>query len=198
MVQLTSWFAGTAALLFAWQAYVAPDPAGGGREAVSFDIASARRIVAARPGIGELRQRSVIPVTSVDRSGKGDRLRPLQTTSPATRAIASVEFGPAGVVLLRDGEGTLLFDRNPAEGRTLVAKDVLLPQLTILGATPRARPAPPAPSRTPVLTGGGQPGAKRPAGCDPAFSPITAPQLGHLFGRCVTEVPGTTRLAMVQ
>ncbi|HWM45540.1 MAG TPA: hypothetical protein VNR11_01350 [Xanthobacteraceae bacterium] len=198
MVQLASWFAGTAALLFAWQAYVTPDPAGGGRDTYSFDIGSARRVVAADTGMDGLRQRSVVPVTIVDRSGKGDRLRPSQAASPATRAIASVEFAPAGVVLMRDGEGALLFDRNPTERRTLVAKDVLLPQLTILDATPRARPAPPAPSRTPVLTGGGQPGAKRPAGCDPAFSPITAPQLGHLFGRCVTDVPGTTRLAMVQ
>jgi hypothetical protein len=24
-----------------------------------------------------------------------------------------------------------------------------------------------------------------PAGCDPAFSPISAPQLGHIFRRCV-------------
>jgi hypothetical protein len=24
-----------------------------------------------------------------------------------------------------------------------------------------------------------------PTGCDPAFSPISAPQLGHIFRRCV-------------
>jgi len=36
---------------------------------------------------------------------------------------------------------------------------------------------------------------KRPAGCDPAFSPIAAPQLGHIFGRCITSIESPTRFA---
>jgi hypothetical protein len=38
--------------------------------------------------------------------------------------------------------------------------------------------APPSPTRTLPLR-------KIPAGCDPAFSPISAPQLAHVFRRCV-------------
>ncbi len=175
MAQLGSLLAGTFAVVLAWDAYLAPQaldsPVHDGLAVASADSGSLA------PGL--------TAVTAVDRSRKGDRLAPVHSSGVAP-AIARVDVGPGPAVVLRAADGNILFSSDPQARRTTIAKNVVLPQLTLRPAAPLQTigAAPPAPA-APVMTRR-QPEAKRPSGCDPAFSPIAAPQLGHIFGRCVT------------
>src|SRR4030095_7273990 len=106
-----------------------------------------------------------------------------------------------------DRAGATLFAVDPVAQRTTIAKNVALPQLTMQPSarlTPDTQPdvreptpvVAPEPPRSTTVSAPPRPEIKRPAGCDPAFSPIAAPQLGHIFGRCVTSIEVPTRLAM--
>jgi hypothetical protein len=197
MVHLSSVLAAGIAGILAWDFYVAPR---------ALDVAADAHVVASADApqvrTGER------PATTVDRTRKGDRLARSPAPNGQRSEIAKVEVGPGLAVLLRDRAGGTLFWMDPAGQRTVIAKNVTLPQLTLQttasGPAPQAREsaAPvqvaPPPNREPsrTTTGAGRkPEAKRPAGCDPAFSPITAPELAHIFGRCVTRIEAPTRLA---
>lgn len=139
--------------------------------------------------------RSAGPIVVVDRTRKSDRLSEPRVPPRLTTSIAEVEFTLDGGVVLRSAEGATLFGIEPQARRTLVARDVALPQLTI------GTPAPARPAATPLagrraIDAAREPQAERPNGCDPAFSPIAAPQLAHIFGRCVTSIETPTRLAL--
>jgi len=142
----------------------------------------------------------------IDRSHKGDRL---VATHPAQAklAISTVEIGTDKAIVLRAADGSVLFGADPAARLTSVAKNAVLPELTLQGA-----PASPlqatrntvnngVPSDAPQAGDTRRPDdipQPRPAGCDPAFSPVAAPGLDHIFGRCVTAIPGNTKVAWAQ
>jgi len=209
MAQLTSLLAAGLGVALACDVFLAPSALtsasalGGGNMVASADTSI-------------LKVTSQEPLVNVDRSRKGDRLAGAHTSQVTRPDIAKVEFAPGGAILLRDRMGETLFGVDPAAQRTVVAKNVALPQLTIdsvvgqiaapqtPAATPTESPAQmPAilpdklrPTITTFSKPDKQPDAKRPSGCEPAFSPITAPQLGHIYGRCVTSLEGATKLAL--
>src|SRR6266536_2580161 len=74
-----------------------------------------------------------IAVNAVDRAHKSDRLMPARAAARQGPAITAVEV--VGLrntaVVYRDREGRVLFRTDPVSNATLVAKDVVLPEITI-------------------------------------------------------------------
>src|SRR5215475_4426373 len=117
----------------------------------------------------------------VNRNLKGDRL--LTTggvTEPPYRNVklaGQLESLAAPADHLR----SILFNATPMTGPGLAAQSFgsIVGLGTASPSPPAIRPAPvngPVPTRPPHL----------PDACDPAFSPIAAPTLGHIIGRCLT------------
>jgi hypothetical protein len=117
----------------------------------------------------------VTPVASstVERATKGDRTqRAFNVGTPAF----SVEFAgqPYSTVTVRDRDGSLLYQVDPDNRMTIVAK-----------RTDRTR-AIPATSQhatdqeNPVIV------LPLPEGCESAFSPYAAPSSAHVIGRCIS------------
>jgi hypothetical protein len=119
----------------------------------------------------------------VERAMKGDRLATSPITGPA-RTVSTVEV--IGIqnaaIVYRDRDGRILFQTDPVSNVTLVTKGLVLPQLTVretTRSTPTAIEAPHAPQPP-------QAGPAIPIGCEPLASPIAAPRLSHLAGRCLS------------
>lgn len=200
MVRLSTYVVAGLAGVLAWDIVIAP-------KILDADSASAT-IVAT--GEASIAAPALATATEVNRTHKRDRLVGSPPVNEVRSSIATVELGPAGTILMRNLAGETLFVSDPSTQRSAIAKNVTLPQLTVQ-STARKTPdmlEPPLPaasipavSREPlpstIRTGRGQE-VKRPAGCDPAFSPIAAPSLGHIFGRCITSTETPTRLALAQ
>lgn len=148
---------------------------------------------------------------AVNRTHKSGRLIGSPSTNVVHSSIATVELGPDGTIVLRDLAGDTVFTSDPSARRSAIAKNVTMPQLTVqtsarkapetVGPLSPVQSAPavtPEPSPSTTISIGRGRETKRPAGCDPAFSPIAAPQLGHIFGRCITTIETPTRLALAQ
>ena len=96
---------------------------------------------------------------------------------------------------LRDFELTLSCEGDPLadlqlSNATLVAKDVVLPEITIRDSGRSVVDPVPVevPARAPER-------AKLPPGCDSAFSPLTLPSLSRMPSRCIAENDGPARFA---
>jgi hypothetical protein len=111
---------------------------------------------------------------------------------PAITAVEVVGLRDTAIVY-RDREGRILFRTDPLSNATLVAKDVVLPEITIRDSGRSAvNPVPiELPARAPER-------AKLPPGCDPAFSPLTLPALSRMPSRCIAENERPSRLAAVR
>ena len=83
--------------------------------------------------VGDWRGAPATEVSAVDRAHKADRLVAARATAGQRPAITAVEV--VGLrdtaVLYRDREGRVLFRTDPLSNATLVAKDVILPEITI-------------------------------------------------------------------
>ena len=84
----------------------------------------------------------------------------------------------------------MLFRTDPLSNATLVAKDVILPEITIRDSGRST--ISPVPIDAPVRA---QERPKLPPGCDTAFSPLTLPALSRVPSRCVAEIAGPTTIA---
>ena len=130
---------------------------------------------------------------TVDRAHKADRLLPAQTAQPKRPVITAVEV--VGLrdtaIVYRDREGRVLFRTDPLSNATLVAKDVVLPEITIRDSGRSAVDPVPVevPARAPER-------AKLPPGCDPAFSPLTLPALSRMPSRCIAENEVASQVAL--
>lgn len=126
--------------------------------------------------------------SAIDRAHKADRLLPVRPAAGKKPAITAVEV--VGLrdtaIVYRDREGRVLFRTDPLSNATLVAKDVVLPEITIRDSGRSA--VDPVPVEVPVRA---PERAKLPPGCDPAFSPLTLPALSRMPSRCIAanEVP---------
>lgn len=131
-------------------------------------------------------------VSVVERAHKADRLMPARAAAGQRPAITAVEV--VGLrdtaIVYRDREGRVLFRTDPLSNATLVAKDVVLPEITIRDSGRSAvNPVPvDIPVRAPERP-------KLPPGCDSAFSPLTLPSLSRLPSRCIAENERPARLA---
>jgi len=126
---------------------------------------------------------------TVLRTAKGDRLTPAasQQALPdagVKRIVTMIEV--VGVddtsILYRDRDGNILYRTDPVRNVTVIAKGVKLPEVTVRQGD--RSPTTPVPMTVPDA---GKP-AKLPIGCEPAASPIAAPQLSHLSGLCLAAL----------
>jgi hypothetical protein len=133
-----------------------------------------------------------VAVNVVERGHKADRLMPARAVAGQRPAITAVEV--VGLrdtaIVYRDREGRVLFRTDPLSNATLVAKDVILPEITIRDSGRSA--VNPVPVEVPVRV---PERPKLPPGCDPAFSPLTLPSLSRMPSRCIAENEHPTRLA---
>jgi hypothetical protein len=109
---------------------------------------------------------AVDPSLSVDHSFKGDRLTHYKAFGAARSSIA-VEMSGASDVVVRDGQGNVLFAVDSAARTTVVAKS---------SGRPASRQVT-APAERDL-----------PEGCEGAFSPYAEPSMAGIVGRCVSSI----------
>jgi hypothetical protein len=126
----------------------------------------------------------------VDRSGKGDKMKAAFQASSEDTVIATVEVIGLrdAAVIYRARDGRVLFSTDPVANATVVAKGLVLPEVTIREARRPTQRTTPASVQTVPVTPPGEPvpTANEPKmleGCDPAFSPLTA--RANFTGRCL-------------
>jgi hypothetical protein len=135
------------------------------------------------------------PVQSqqINRTNKTDSLPPAVTSGQERKRITTVEV--IGIedaaIVYRDRDGRVLFKTDPVSNVTVVAKGVVLPEVTIrdvAGSQVRELPAEalqPAPGPT-------SPGD----GCESSVASHTGPaELARVPSRCLTQLPGTSNVA---
>lgn len=136
--------------------------------------------------------------TQVNRSQKGDRLAMTRRAPAGAPRIAAVEL--VGVrdtaIVYRDRDGKVLFQTDPLSNTTLVAEDVVLPEVTVreshrvfVTTVPIVAPGQTARGSTPPVEAPSRPlahGPKLPIGCDPAFSPLASSASLNFAGRCLS------------
>lgn len=158
--------------------------------------------------------------SAIDRTRKSDRLPVARNARGEQKTVTAVEIvGLRDVAIIyRDREGRVLFSQDPQGNTTVVTRGFVLPDVTVRdaprgGAAPvaidapaKAKPAQPTvdsrePNR-PLGVGpqnGGRQNTERrpriPEGCEPAASPIAAPQLSHILSKCLVEAPVPVKLA---
>lgn len=142
----------------------------------------------------------------VNRARKADRLAPSRQAEDGNTVIATVEIVGLrdAAIIYRARDGRMLFRTDPVTNATVVAKGVLLPELTIremrrpepaLENIPAAVEAVPVPQNAPAV---GLPlRSKVLEGCDPAFSPLVASALDNFTGRCLAAQITPVRVATV-
>ena len=155
---------------------------------------------------------------SVNRTQKSDRAAIALAARDQARSITTVEVVGLrdAAIVYRDREGHVLYQTDPLTNVTMISKGVVLPEITVREtASSTVRPVatevtpvtvqrpenrPTASSRDPQPQPASLPAAppKRmpiPEGCDPAASPIAAPQMSHILSKCMVEIPTNVKLA---
>lgn len=116
-------------------------------------------------------------------SSKADRVptdriaAPRQTQPQPITTIELIGLNHAAVIY-RDEGGRVLFRNDPASQTTTVAKGVVVPDLAIRKSPPASSPRP-----APRDVARDRP-EKLPIACESAFSPVAAPSLADIMGRC--------------
>lgn len=113
---------------------------------------------------------------------KQDRVRPVATPA-AQPNIAAIEMVglDSPLIIYRDREGRLLFRNDPFSRTTTIAKGVVVPDFNIRRNTPKT------PALVPTREGQSSEPEKLPVACESAFSPVAAPKLAHIVGRCLVS-----------
>ena len=131
---------------------------------------------------------------SVNRSGKGDRLVAARTSNNAVITSVEVIGIRDAAIVYRDRDGRVLYQADPLTNATVVAKNVMLPDVTIRSnSQSTVRPVPIENSPVPQA----KESPKIPVGCDPAFSPLAAAAGKYNFSsRCLAETAAPFATAM--
>ncbi|MEA2977691.1 MAG: hypothetical protein QOF19_3211 [Alphaproteobacteria bacterium] len=147
-----------------------------------------------------------VTTSAVDRAHKGDRM-PVAAARERDRdrVISAVEVVGLrdAAVIYRDRDDQVLFRTDPLANATVVARGVVLPQVTIRDV-PRAPAAatassaveikPVSPSAAPAVKIDRE--KKIPEGCDSAFSPLAESARANNFTtRCLAAITPPTRFA---
>jgi len=129
-----------------------------------------------------VRTEAITSMDSVERSHKGQRLRPSEPENQRTTVVAVEIVGlHETAIVYRDREGRTLYRSDPLTNTTIVAKNVDLPQVTVRDRRDVAvRPAPVEVPRN------SEP-ANLPVGCESIVGVGTDPSLRGLAGRCMTQ-----------
>jgi hypothetical protein len=142
----------------------------------------------------------------VDRARKGDRMPVAAVSRERDRVISAVEVIGLrdAAVVYRDRDDHILFRTDPLANATVVARGVVLPQVTIRDI-PRAPTGTATPSsivEIKPVSPSAAPGVKIdrekkiPEGCDPAFSPLAeSARASNFTTRCLAAITPATRVA---
>jgi hypothetical protein len=124
----------------------------------------------------------------IDRTHKGDRLAAARPAEEQAKVVTVEVVGVRDTAIVyRDRAGHVLFRTDPVANVTVIAKDVLLPQVTVRedsNASPKPTPVKTLEERD---TG-------RLVGCDPVVSPL-AGSLSRVSGRCLAATRSDGRFA---
>lgn len=149
----------------------------------------------------------------IDRTRKSDRLPQAAQLAPDRHVITSVEVVGLrdAAIVYRDRDGRVLYRSDPLSNATVVAKDVVLPEVTVretrkstvepvaANTAPPVIPNQPTVSREPAQPVNAPVKRPRiPEGCDTAASPIASPQMAHILSKCLVEAPSSVKLASLQ
>jgi hypothetical protein len=131
----------------------------------------------------------------LDRSHKGDRLSGHKPSVAQDRSVVTtVEV--VGVrdtaIVYRNRDGSVLFRTDPVANVTIVAKDAVLPEVTVREHSD----AVPQKVKVPVNTLREGDKDKRLEGCDPLVSPL-AGSLSQVPGRCIVGIAGREKFALL-
>jgi hypothetical protein len=129
----------------------------------------------------------------LDRSHKGDRLvAPKASVAQERSVVTTVEV--VGVrdtaIIYRNRDGSILFRTDPVANVTIVAKDAMLPEVTVREHSEAV------PQKVPVKTLREGDKDKRLEGCDPLVSPL-AGSLSQVPSRCIAGIAGGKKVAML-
>jgi hypothetical protein len=130
----------------------------------------------------------------VDRTLKADRLVPARAAQGEKPMIVAVEI--VGLrntaIVYRDRAGRELFRTDPVTNATVVAKGIVLPEVTIresgaskVDPVPVNSPQAPLPDRR-----------KLPIGCESPVSPLAESAPPNLIGRCISGLSGARFAAL--
>jgi hypothetical protein len=122
-----------------------------------------------------------------DRSLKGDRLTVLRPAQSARETVAS---GDHGILFRTDPANVTVIVKGPAKAVTRPSEPTQQ-----LGRSIRE---PGRVDPTPVGAPEATPQRKILDGCDPSFSPVAAPSLSHITGRCIARTEGATKFAALR
>src|SRR5215475_15234492 len=129
----------------------------------------------------------------VDRSHKGDRLA-INTSADGQEQPNVTTVEVVGVrdtaIVYRDRDGRVLFRTDPVANVTIVAKGVILPEVTV------REHGDAVPTKVPVKTLREGDKDKRLDGCDPLVSPLAGSSLSQVAGRCIAAIGTGEKLAM--
>ena len=146
-------------------------------------------------GIGAQHGQALTRISAAPR--KGDRLdrsriaiNPPDINSPDIATVELIGLRQTAIVY-RDRDGHELFRTDPLKNVTVVAKGLVLPSVTVRErGDSEVMPMPAAPSAVP---------ARKPTGptfgCEPSFSPVAAPSMAHLTGRCMASLGSGVMIA---
>jgi hypothetical protein len=165
---------------------VAAYVAGGVAVLLAVDFVAASDFLTTAPAAQA--DKSVTPAAATpDRALKGDRLSVLRPVHSSRQVVAGgdlrvlIRTNPANVTVITKVPG--LKATQPSESAKKLGSTVREP----VGADP-------ARLRTPEAV----PQRKLLDGCDPSFSPVAAPSLAHITGRCIAQLKGAPKLAALQ
>lgn len=170
MGHITSYMLGGLAAVASWS-MVAPGDSGSGPSPISAAFHSPASSAAAG--------------SPVNRTAKGDRLAPVRPGEKQTVATIEVVGVNDAAIIYRDRHGNMLYRTDPLNNVTVIAKGVKLPEVTV------RQNAGSSTTPVPIEVPGNKPSGKTklPVGCESAVSPIVSPQLSHLMGRCISQIP---------
>lgn len=146
--------------------------------------------------------------TSINREAKADKLPVNPAAEQKSNRISIIEvIGVSdAAVVYRDRDGKLLFSTDPISNMTVVAKNTVLPEVTVRETeTEEVMPVPVEQFRKPAAVREvPMPNAVAPdtgkirEGCESAFSTFLVPSQANKAGRCLSNIEQPGKFASVR
>lgn len=141
---------------------------------------------------------------SVNREAKGDKLpvNDSATQKPTKISVIEVIGVSDAAVVYRDRSGQMLFKTDPMSNVTVVAKNSLLPEITVreteadeVMPVPVEFPQKPAAVRELPGSAPSSSTKRMTEGCESAFSSFLVPSQSKVARRCVSSIESETKLS---
>lgn len=138
---------------------------------------------------------------SVNREAKADMLPVNPSAAPKANRISVIEvIGVSdAAVVYRDRGGQLLFKTDPLSNMTVIAKNTVLPEVTVRESdTSEVMPVPVEPKQNPAAVREVPKNTaerKIPEGCESSFSTFIVPSQKNKAGRCLSSLDDTRKFS---